>query len=86
MGDYFGEEMRNQKEELESISGERRLKNQMGIRDEPPEKISKLEGDQTGNEKGLGEALLLYYCCSRRTLWTFQFTGTCQGINTKHQG
>lgn len=53
MGSYFEEEMRNQKEALESISSERRFKKQMGIRHKPPKKISKLVGDQTGEGKGL---------------------------------
>lgn len=59
MGDYFKEEMRNQKEALESISSERRLKKQMGIRHKPPKKISKLGGGSNWGGKrsrGLGEA------------------------------
>jgi len=56
MGDYLGEEMRNQKEDLESISSERRPKKQTGIRHKHQKQISKLEGDQTGKGKGLREA------------------------------
>lgn len=48
--------MRNQKDDLESISSERRPKKQMGIRHKPQKKISKLEEDQIGEKKGLGEA------------------------------
>lgn len=53
MEDYFEEEMRNKKEDLESISSEMRPKKQMGIRHKPPKKISKLEGDQIAEGKGL---------------------------------
>lgn len=44
MGDYFGEEMRNQKEDLESISSERRLKKQIGIKHDSPQKDKQAGG------------------------------------------
>lgn len=42
---------------------------QIGIRHEPPEKISKLEGDQSGERKGLGEATT---AASGELMWTLQ--------------
>jgi len=52
MGDYLGEEMRNQKEDLESISSERRPKKQTGIRHKHQKQISKLEGESNWEGKG----------------------------------
>lgn len=52
--DYFGEEMKNQKEDLESISSEKRPKKQMGIRHKPPRKDKQAGGGSNWGEKGLG--------------------------------
>lgn len=54
MRDYFGEEMKNQKEDLESVSSEKRPKKQMGIRHKPPRKDKQAGGGSNWGEKGLG--------------------------------